>query len=249
MFIFLLLKIYFIQNFCFLFCDIQNKKWKSSKKRNFNLISISVLKSVICHSIVLHQNEKFISPYQTPSPGISCRKNKNNLILGSTGGAGLSGNADFQSAAPRIHSLNEKLHETYQELKTMWQNKKVKLEQCYHLCVFQLDANKVFISIKLFGFDSFFYRCLIGSSRIIFILCLRVLRLDLINEKRLIFKRIIATSQQTPWFVSRVVTWLVTSSPSASIERLHECASRDVARSSDAGIRTLCCRWHKSDLK
>jgi len=67
---------------------------------------------------------------------------------GSTGGAGLSGNADFQSAAPRIHSLNEKLHETYQELKTMWQNKKVKLEQCYHLCVFQLDANKMFDWIK-----------------------------------------------------------------------------------------------------
>ncbi len=55
----------------------------------------------------------------------------------------LSGNADFQSAAPRIHSLNEKLHESYRELKSLWQERKVKLEQCYQLCMFQLDANKV----------------------------------------------------------------------------------------------------------
>ena len=62
---------------------------------------------------------------------------------GSTGGVPISGNADFQSAAPRIHSLIEKLHTSRQQLHTIWQTRKQSLEQCYQLRLFQQDANKV----------------------------------------------------------------------------------------------------------
>lgn len=57
----------------------------------------------------------------------------------------LSGNADFQSAVPRIHSLVEKLHGTRHQLLKMWHMRKTKLEQCYQLRLFQQDANKVHI--------------------------------------------------------------------------------------------------------
>ncbi|XP_076823491.1 triple functional domain protein-like isoform X2 [Clavelina lepadiformis] len=67
---------------------------------------------------------------------------------GSSVGVLLSGNADFQSAVPRIHSLVEKLHGTRHQLLKMWHMRKTKLEQCYQLRLFQQDANKMFEWIK-----------------------------------------------------------------------------------------------------
>lgn len=66
----------------------------------------------------------------------------------SSGGASLSGNADFQCAAPRIHSLVDKLHNTKHRLHNMWHMRKVKLDQCFQLRIFEQDANKVKLCIS-----------------------------------------------------------------------------------------------------
>uniref|UniRef100_H2XVV8 DH domain-containing protein n=1 Tax=Ciona intestinalis TaxID=7719 RepID=H2XVV8_CIOIN len=66
---------------------------------------------------------------------------------GSSNGV-VSGNSDFQSTIPRIHSLLEKLRATRNRLQNIWHMRKTKLEQCYQLRLFQHDANKMFDWIK-----------------------------------------------------------------------------------------------------
>uniref|UniRef100_S4R977 Trio Rho guanine nucleotide exchange factor n=1 Tax=Petromyzon marinus TaxID=7757 RepID=S4R977_PETMA len=54
------------------------------------------------------------------------------------------GNADFQSLVPRISGLLDKLHSTRQHLHQMWHGRKLKLDQCFQLRLFEQDAEKMF---------------------------------------------------------------------------------------------------------
>ncbi|KAL2081481.1 hypothetical protein ACEWY4_023334 [Coilia grayii] len=56
----------------------------------------------------------------------------------------ISGSADFQSVVPKIASLLDKLHSTRQHLHQMWHMRKLKLDQCFQLRLFEQDAEKMF---------------------------------------------------------------------------------------------------------
>ncbi|KAL3855027.1 hypothetical protein ACJMK2_014257 [Sinanodonta woodiana] len=56
----------------------------------------------------------------------------------------ISGNADFQSAVPQIRQLLENLHSTKQHLSQLWQVKRIRLEQCLQLKIFEQDVEKMF---------------------------------------------------------------------------------------------------------
>ncbi|TNN33763.1 Kalirin [Liparis tanakae] len=56
----------------------------------------------------------------------------------------ISGSADFQSLVPKVASLLDKLHSTRQHLHQMWHVRKLKLDQCFQLRLFEQDAEKVF---------------------------------------------------------------------------------------------------------
>ncbi|KAG8548579.1 hypothetical protein GDO81_024899 [Engystomops pustulosus] len=54
----------------------------------------------------------------------------------------IPGGADFQSLVPKITSLLDKLHSTRQHLHQMWHVRKLKLDQCFQLRLFEQDAEK-----------------------------------------------------------------------------------------------------------
>ncbi|XP_030873544.1 kalirin-like [Leptonychotes weddellii] len=54
----------------------------------------------------------------------------------------IPGSADFQSLVPKITSLLDKLHSTRQHLHQMWHVRKLKLDQCFQLRLFEQDAEK-----------------------------------------------------------------------------------------------------------
>ncbi|XP_057400914.1 kalirin [Balaenoptera acutorostrata] len=56
----------------------------------------------------------------------------------------IPGSADFQSLVPKITSLLDKLHSTRQHLHQMWHVRKLKLDQCFQLRLFEQDAEKMF---------------------------------------------------------------------------------------------------------
>lgn len=62
---------------------------------------------------------------------------------GSAGRDSMASNPDFASTAPHIASLLENLRTTRQELFTLWQNRKQRLDQCFQLKLFEQDADKV----------------------------------------------------------------------------------------------------------
>uniref|UniRef100_A0A8C1YA37 Trio Rho guanine nucleotide exchange factor a n=1 Tax=Cyprinus carpio TaxID=7962 RepID=A0A8C1YA37_CYPCA len=53
-------------------------------------------------------------------------------------------NADTQGLVPRISSLLEKLHSTRQNLHQAWHVRKLQLDQCFQLRLFEQDAEKMF---------------------------------------------------------------------------------------------------------
>ena len=55
----------------------------------------------------------------------------------------VSGSADFQLAAPQISQLLENIHASRQHLNQLWHMKKMKLEQCFQLRLFEQDVEKV----------------------------------------------------------------------------------------------------------
>nr|KAG5714837.1 hypothetical protein BaRGS_000325 [Batillaria attramentaria] len=69
-------------------------------------------------------------------------------IPGQSGSVGrrqkISGNADFQSAVPQISQLLENLQSTKQHLNQLWVVKKMRLEQCLQLRIFEEDVEKMF---------------------------------------------------------------------------------------------------------
>lgn len=54
-----------------------------------------------------------------------------------------SGNADLQSLLPRVSAMLDRLHSTRQHLHQMWHMRKLKLDQCFQLRLFEQDAEKV----------------------------------------------------------------------------------------------------------
>ncbi|XP_016535775.1 kalirin isoform X4 [Poecilia formosa] len=56
----------------------------------------------------------------------------------------ISGSADFQSLVPKVANLLDKLHSTRQHLHQMWHVRKLKLDQCFQLRLFEQDAEKMF---------------------------------------------------------------------------------------------------------
>ncbi|XP_057709359.1 kalirin isoform X2 [Corythoichthys intestinalis] len=63
---------------------------------------------------------------------------------GYSGRTCISGSADFQSLVPKVASLLDKLHSTRQHLHQMWHVRKLKLDQCFQLRLFEQDAEKMF---------------------------------------------------------------------------------------------------------
>lgn len=61
---------------------------------------------------------------------------------GGSGGGGGS-NADIQGLVPRITQLLDKLHSTRQHLHQAWHVRKLQLDQCFQLRLFEQDAEKV----------------------------------------------------------------------------------------------------------
>nr|XP_061838372.1 triple functional domain protein-like isoform X2 [Nerophis lumbriciformis] len=62
----------------------------------------------------------------------------------SSGGSGTSNNADTQGLVPRITQLLDKLHSTRQHLHQAWHVRKLQLDQCFQLRLFEQDAEKMF---------------------------------------------------------------------------------------------------------
>ncbi|XP_037119268.1 triple functional domain protein-like isoform X3 [Syngnathus acus] len=61
----------------------------------------------------------------------------------SSGGSGVC-NADTQGLVPRINQLLDKLHTTRQHLHQAWHVRKLQLDQCFQLRLFEQDAEKMF---------------------------------------------------------------------------------------------------------
>ena len=57
--------------------------------------------------------------------------------------ASSSPNADTQSLVPKVSGLLDKLHSTRQHLHQMWHVRKLQLDQCFQLRLFEQDAEKV----------------------------------------------------------------------------------------------------------
>uniref|UniRef100_A0A670ISR1 non-specific serine/threonine protein kinase n=1 Tax=Podarcis muralis TaxID=64176 RepID=A0A670ISR1_PODMU len=55
-----------------------------------------------------------------------------------------SGNADLQNLLPKVSTMLDRLHSTRQHLHQMWHVRKVKLDQCFQLRLFEQDAEKMF---------------------------------------------------------------------------------------------------------
>ncbi|XP_062265355.1 triple functional domain protein-like isoform X3 [Platichthys flesus] len=73
--------------------------------------------------------------------------NRNGSSGGSSGSSsGSSGvcNADTQGLVPRITQLLDKLHSTRQHLHQAWHVRKLQLDQCFQLRLFEQDAEKMF---------------------------------------------------------------------------------------------------------
>ncbi|KAG8197116.1 hypothetical protein JTE90_004375 [Oedothorax gibbosus] len=61
-----------------------------------------------------------------------------------SGPAGMAGNVDFQNAIPHVVQLLENIHVTRQHLLQLWHIRKVKLDQCLQLRLYEQDAQKMF---------------------------------------------------------------------------------------------------------
>lgn len=65
-----------------------------------------------------------------------------------------SGNADLQNLLPKVSTMLDRLHSTRQHLHQMWHVRKLKLDQCFQLRLFEQDAEKVNVN---------FYEMILGD--------------------------------------------------------------------------------------
>ncbi|CAL8297080.1 unnamed protein product [Lota lota] len=63
---------------------------------------------------------------------------------GGGGGGGGTSNVDTQGLVPRVNQLLDKLHTTRQQLHQAWHVRKLQLDQCFQLRLFEQDAEKMF---------------------------------------------------------------------------------------------------------
>ncbi|XP_066546525.1 triple functional domain protein isoform X7 [Amia ocellicauda] len=56
----------------------------------------------------------------------------------------VAANADMQNLVPKVATMLDKLHSTRQHLHQMWHVRKLKLDQCFQLRLFEQDAEKMF---------------------------------------------------------------------------------------------------------
>ncbi|XP_055781962.1 triple functional domain protein-like isoform X2 [Salvelinus fontinalis] len=57
---------------------------------------------------------------------------------------GLTGHPDAHNLVPKVSALLDKLHGTRQHLQQLWHMRKLKLDQCFQLRLFEQDAEKMF---------------------------------------------------------------------------------------------------------
>ncbi|KAM4028780.1 triple functional domain protein isoform 3-T5 [Anomaloglossus baeobatrachus] len=55
-----------------------------------------------------------------------------------------TGNADLQNFLPKVSTTLDRLHSTRQHLHKVWHHRKLKLDQCFQLRLFEQDADKMF---------------------------------------------------------------------------------------------------------
>ncbi|XP_069191995.1 triple functional domain protein isoform X3 [Procambarus clarkii] len=67
--------------------------------------------------------------------GYSGRDSASSLILN---------NPDFQNSIPQILSLMDSVHQAQQHVQQLWQHKKMRLDQCFQLRLFEQDVEKMF---------------------------------------------------------------------------------------------------------
>ncbi|XP_056154644.1 triple functional domain protein isoform X2 [Lampris incognitus] len=75
---------------------------------------------------------------------IQSSESNSNRNGGGGGGGGRVCNADTQGLVPRITQLLDKLHSTRQHLHQAWHVRKLQLDQCFQLRLFEQDAEKMF---------------------------------------------------------------------------------------------------------
>ncbi|PIO29485.1 hypothetical protein AB205_0109660, partial [Aquarana catesbeiana] len=61
-----------------------------------------------------------------------------------------SGNADLQNFLPKVSTMLDRLHSTRHHLHQVWQQRKLKLDQCFQLRLFEQDAEKsYYLTVQL----------------------------------------------------------------------------------------------------
>lgn len=68
--------------------------------------------------------------------------------MAGVGGGGVKGKGcDVNHRVYQVASLLDKLHSTRQHLHQMWHVRKLKLDQCFQLRLFEQDAEKVTVTL------------------------------------------------------------------------------------------------------
>lgn len=67
--------------------------------------------------------------------------------------------ADAHNLIAKVNGLLEKLHGTRQNLQQLWHMRKLKLDQCFQLRLFEQDAEKVWAPIFHFNHNRFIFQC------------------------------------------------------------------------------------------
>ncbi|XP_051925866.1 triple functional domain protein isoform X2 [Hippocampus zosterae] len=88
------------------------------------------------------EGQRLLQRIQSSEPS-SNRNGGSNTSIGGGGDAGVS-NVDTQGLVPRITQLLDKLHSTRQHLHQAWHVRKLQLDQCFQLRLFEQDAEKMF---------------------------------------------------------------------------------------------------------
>lgn len=78
-------------------------------------------------------------------------------MSGSVPSVMLLSNNDIQNAVPHVSSLLDQLQNSNQHLGHLWQLKKMRLEQCFQLRLFESEVEKVtilfsYLAVYKFGF-------------------------------------------------------------------------------------------------
>ena len=73
----------------------------------------------------------------------------------------IAASADFHGVVPRVNRMMDSVTATRQQLHQLWQIRKLKLEQCLELRLFEQDVQKVELALNIHSLISVFIGCLI----------------------------------------------------------------------------------------